>query len=57
VPAQPNVYGYVIRTTNATPVIIAIEQLPTAVRPFIVSAAGESVTITPVITAGSVTND
>lgn len=54
VPAVTNVFGYIISTNSK---IIAVERLPVAVAPFVISAPGESVTITPQITCGSVTND
>lgn len=54
VPAVTNVFGYIIHTNSK---IIAVERLAVGVAPFVISAPGESVTITPQITVGSVTND
>jgi hypothetical protein len=54
VPAVTNVFGYLVHTNSK---IIAAERLPVAVAPFVISAPGESVTITPQITCGSTTND
>ena len=54
VPANPNVFGYIVHTATK---IVAVERLPVGVAPFVISANGESVTITPQITCGSVTND
>ena len=54
VPAVTNVFGYLVHTATK---IVAVERLPAGVAPFVISAAGESVTITPQITCGSVTND
>lgn len=54
VPTVNTVYGYVLHTATE---VIAAERLPVGVAPFVISAAGETVSITPVITAASVTND
>jgi hypothetical protein len=54
VPAVTNVFGYIVHTGTK---IIAVERLAVGVAPFVISAPGESVTITPQITCGSVTND
>ena len=54
VPANANVFGYIVHTATK---IIAVERLPVGVAPFVISAPGESVTITPQVTCGSVTND
>jgi hypothetical protein len=55
VPADPNVFGYIIHTNNSK--VVAAERFPVGIAPFIISAAGETVTVTPVVTAGSVVND
>lgn len=54
VPAVTNVFGYIIHTNSK---VIAAERLAVGVAPFVISAPGESVTVTPQITCGATTGD
>ena len=54
VPAVTNVFGYIVHSSGK---VVAAERFPVGIAPFIISTPGETVTITPHITAGSTVND